>query len=567
MEDDECAESPRGRDEIAQVERENAVSATAERENAVDLASVRAMLVELQAQGKIAGDVVELVLSLLAQVCAANRDLELRVQHLLRQTFGRKTERVDPRQIALLLAELAAQPPAEAAAAPAGGDRKTEPAPVTVRAHQRRPGRNPLPDWLPREKVVLTPDSKVLVCSSCGSKKEKIGSETSELLEWVPGRFKVIEQEREKYACEGCQGEVVIGPVGEKPLDGGLPGPGLLAHVMVSKYRDHLPLNRQASMFARAGVEIADSTLAGWVAQGAELLVPVADAIHEQAIHAHVVQCDDTGFRVLDKEHAGGSKRGHIWGLLGDKVWASFKFTPSWEGERAQALVEGRKGWLQVDGYSGFDALFKAAGTELIEVGCMAHARRKYVEALKSGDARAAVPVGIFQRLYAVEAEATAGGLDPAVRLKLRAERSVALMDELGAWVAKIHPQVTPKSPLGKAFTYSLNQWEQLRRFLEDGRIQIDNNGVERELRAVAVGRKNYLFAGSDAAAERAAVLYTVIGTAVLHGVEPMAYVRDLVEKIGGTYPARHLRELLPDRWIQAHPEARLGRPGVTPTA
>ena len=564
MEGADCAESPRGRDEIAQVERENAVSATTERERAVDLASVRATLVELQAQGKD-DDVVQVVMSLLTQLCAANRELELRVQHLLRQTFGRKTERVDPRQIALLLAELAAQQPA--AAAPAEDHGKTESAPVAVRAHQRRPGRNPLPEWLPREKAVLTPSPEDLVCSHCGSKKERIGSETNELLEWMPGRFKVIEQEREKYACESCQGEVVIGPVGDKPLDGGLPGPGLLAHVLVSKYRDHLPLNRQAAMFARAGVEIADSTLAGWVQQGAELLAPVADAIHEQAMNAHVVQCDDTLLRVLDKEHAGGSKRGHIWGLIGDKVWASFKYTPSWEGDRAQALVEGRKGWLQVDGYSGFDALFNAAGADIIEVGCMAHARRKYVEALESGDTRAAVPIAIFQRLYAVEAEATAGRLDPLARLKLRTERSVALMDELGEWVAKIHPQVTPKSPLGKAFTYSLNQWRQLKRFLEDGRVQIDNNGVERELRAVAVGRKNYLFAGSDAAAERAAVLYTVIGTAVLHGAEPMAYVRDLVEKIGGTYPAKQLRELLPDRWIQAHPDAQLGRPGVTPPA
>lgn len=534
------------------------MSATTEREGSVDLESVRTTLAELQQQGKIHGDVIELVMSLLAQMCTANRDLELRVQHLLRQTFGRKTERVDPRQIALLLAELAALP-ATSESPVAASEGQQQPVPAAAQAPRRSPtGRKPLPSGLPRRKVVLTPSPEQLVCSACGAQKKRIGAETNELLEWVPGHFEVIEQEREKYACRECQGEVVIGPVGPKPLDGGLPGPSLLAHVLVSKYRDHLPLYRQRAMFARDGVEIAKSTLVDWVRQGADLLSPVADAIHEQAIGSHVLQCDDTGLRVLDEDHEGGSKKGHMWGLVGDRVWASLQYTPTWAGAQAQALVEGRKGWFQADGYKGFDALFNATGAEIIEVGCHAHARRKYVAAMDSGDARAAVPIGIYQRLYAVEAEATASGLDPSARLKLRTEKSVPLINEIGEWVAKMHPQVPPKSPLGAAFTYTLNQWKQLRRFLEDGRVQIDNNGVERELRAVAVGRKNYLFAGSDAAAERAAVLYTVICTAVLHGVEPMAYVRDLVEKIGGDYPAKLLRDLLPDRWLAANPQHRL---------
>ncbi len=528
-----------------------------------DLQTVRAVLVDLQAQGKHE-EVIEVVMSLLSQLAGSNRELELRVQHLLRQTFGRKTERLDPRQLALLLAELAAKEPAAGASVSAEGPRREEPPTVAVQAHQRRPGRNPLPAWLPREPVVLTPSPEELVCGECGSRKKRIGSEKNELLEYVPGRFKVIEQEREKYACRECQGEVVIGPVGPKPIEGGLPGPSLLTHVLVSKYRDHLPLYRQAEIYARDGVQIARSTLMDWVRHGAELLVPVAEAIHEQAIGSHVLQVDDTGLRVLDDDHPGGSKRGHLWGLLGDRVWASFRYTPTWRGEEAQKLVEGRKGFLQVDGYSGFDDLFKAPGAEIIEVGCMAHARRKYVAALDSGEIRAAVAVGLFQKLYAVEAEATKRNLDPPARLVLRSERSGPLMDELGKWIAEQHPQLPPKSPLGKALTYSLNQWKQLRRFLADGRIQLDNNGVERQLRAVAVGRKNYLHAGSDAAAERAAVLYTVIGTAVVQGVEPMAYVRDLVEKISGDYPAKRLRELLPDRWTAAHPAARLARPDAT---
>jgi hypothetical protein len=351
---------------------------------------------------------------------------------------------------------------------------------------------------------------------------------------------------------------VAIAPLPDRVIDGGRPSAGLLAHVLVAKFRDHLPLNRQVAIFGRAGVALATSTLCDWVREGAELLEPIAAAIHERALGAHALQIDDTGLRVLDRSHPDGVRRGHLWGLVGDRRWASFRYTPTWEGQAARALVEGRVGWLQADGYAGFDQLFKRPGATAIEVGCMAHVRRRFVEALEGGDLRAAIPVEKIRKLYRVERAARESGLDPPATRALRLEESKPVLDALGRWIADVYDTVTPKSPLGKALYYILARWTALVRFLEDGALEIDNNGVERALRAACVGRKNWMFAGSDDGGRRAAILYTVISTAVLFGVEPWAYVRDLLEKISSGFAQRRIAELLPDTWGPLHPEARL---------
>jgi len=321
----------------------------------------------------------------------------------------------------------------------------------------------------------------------------------------------------------------------------------------------HLPLERQAGIFRRQGIDLAPSTLGDWVADGATLLTPIAAALYAAVLEAHVLTIDDTGLRVLDRQHADGVKRGHLWGLVGDRRLVAFAYTPTWEGAAARALVATRRGWLHADGYAGFDQLFTRPGATAIEVGCWAHTRRKFVAALDAGEVHAAVPLERIRQLYALEREATAAGLDPPTRQQLRRARAAPILDQLARWVAEVHPAVPPRSPLGKAFHYLLAQWPVLRRFLEDGALPLDTNDVERALRAVALGRKNWLFAGSDAGARRAAVIYSVLGSCVLCDVEPWAYLRAVLLTLNGTsFPQSRVRELLPDVWGAAHPEARL---------
>jgi len=521
----------------------------------LDQAQVRATLLALLTGGQ-PETAVDTVLQLLTALQDHATALAQRVAQLLKQTYGRRSEQVDPAQLRLLLAALAGAPtesPAAAATAP------TLPAPPP-RAPRRPPtGRRPLPADLPREEQVHTPPERERHCAGCDQPKARIGVERSEVLEWLPATFKVIVHLREKYACPRCQDGVVIAPVPEKVIDGGRPGPGLLAHVLVAKYRDHVPLYRLAGIYARSGVALAPSTLGGWVAEGAELLTPVADAIYATVLDAHVLQIDDTGLRVLDRSHPGGVKKGHLWGLVGDGRLVAFAYTPSWEGAAARALVETRRGWLHADGYAGFDQLFTRPGATAVEVGCWAHTRRKFFEAMEAGDVRAALAVERIQQLYRLERDATVRGLDAAARLALRQAQATPIVDALGQWIADVHPQAPPRSLLGKALRYALNQWTALRRFLEDGALPLDTNGVERALRAIAVGRKNWLFAGADVGARRAAILYTLFGSCALCGVEPWAYARDVLEKVSGTtFPQSRLPELLPDRWGTDHPEARI---------
>jgi hypothetical protein len=308
-------------------------------------------------------------------------------------------------------------------------------------------------------------------------------------------------------------------------------------------------------------VELSPSTLGDWVTAAVGLLTPLSDLIFARALAAHALQIDDTKLRVLDRSDPRHVKRGHLWALVGDQRWIPFAYTETWEGKAARTLVDKRVGWLQADGYAGFAELFTRPGATAIEVGCMAHARRKFVEALKAGEARAAVAVEIFQRLYRVEREAKDHGRGPEATAALRQECSAPILDELGRWMAATHPLAPPRSPLGKAIYYTVKRWKQLSRFMEDGAVEIDNTACERALRMVALGRANWMFAGSDAGARRAAVLYTVIATAVAWGVEPWAYVRDVLEKLSGRWLNSRLPELLPDTWRDAHLEAQLPPP------
>ena len=515
----------------------------------------RGEIESLLAAGRHA-DAVELVVTLLSTLKQENDRLGVRLARLLADKFGRRSEKIPSAQLGLFLEQVLAS-------AQATPDELAEPVsmpePAPAAPPKRRAIRKPLPRHLPREVVVLEPAAADRICPVCGKEKQqRIGFETSEMLEWVPGHFKVIEIRRAKDACAECEGEISIAPPAPKPIDGGIPGPGLLADVIVRKYFDHAPLHRMRRIYARHGVDLAVSTLAGWVAAVATELEPLARLIRGHTLAAHDLKVDDTPLRVLDADKAGGSKRGHMWAYLGDRRWVTYDYTPDWSGAGPQAVLAGRKGWLQADAYAGFDRLFRGPAARLVEVGCFAHARRYYHKAL-AVDLRAAVGIAFVRRLYEVEWLADSRSCTPEERRALRDEYSRDILAKFKVWVDRMRGEAPPKSPLGQALTYTANQWDALCRFLQDGRLELDNNPVERELRSIAIGRVNWLFAGSDVGAERAAVIYTVLGTCRLHGVDPAAYLRDVLEKLAEGWPQRQIEELLPPHWAaarQSRPES-----------
>lgn len=515
-----------------------------------DLAEVREYLLHRVQEGHAGVDeILDIVLSMVVSTRLENRDMALRLAALLKHSYGRRSEKVDPNQLSLLLGQANAplvlpefpDRPATSAPKPA--------ADAPLSAPKARPGRKPLPANLPRETVVLEPPVAERVCVTCGAEKACIGSESSELIEYIPAAFKVIVQERRKYACRTCQDGVVIAAVGDKVIEKGRPGPGLIAHVVVSKYQDHCPLNRLSGIYARSGVEIPTSTLGDWVTAGADALRPLSIRIARRVLDAHVVGVDDTGLRVLDSDHEHGVKRGHMWAYVGDGQAVAFRYTPTWIAAGPASFLVSRKGIIQGDGYAGYARIVAERKGDLVLAGCWAHARRKFVEAMESGDARAAVAVELIGKMYQVERGATEDGCNPEERARRRDLFARPVLDQLGRFIAQVHPNAPPKSPLGKALTYTINQWETLKVYLGDGRVPIDNNAVERALRPICVGRKNYLFAGSDAGARRAETIYSVLGTAALVGIDPVAYIRNVLDRISRGWPGDRIDELLPDAW------------------
>ena len=537
------------------------MSGAAAGKKTTDVHGVAALLRTLLAEGQ-EEQAIALVVGLLSQLVEKNTELELRLRKALRQHFGRTSEKLSAEQLSLFLCELGQQQ--------AGADSEVT-APPSVDASEaqaRAPGaeqpwkkrkghgRRPLPSSLPREQRVHPPAPEALRCEACGRDKTRCGQEKSDTLEWVPGHFKVIEEVRPKYACRPCGDGLVVAPPADRVIEGGLPGPGLVAHVLVSKYKDHLPLHRLSGIYARHGVELRTSTLSDWVAAGADTLQPLAREVARRALASHVLQSDDTHLKVLDREHPNGLKRGHMWVYLGESTWAAFVYTPDWKQEGPLSFLEGREGWLLVDGYKGYDKLFTRPGATAVEVGCWSHARRYFVEALEAGDTRAALPLSLMGRLFEVERAASVQQVDEAERLRRRDTLSRPVTEQLGRWLADTYNREPPKSPLARACFYTLNQWKPLSRFLQDARLPLHNNASELRLREIAVGRKNYLFAGSDAGAERAACVYTLVATCMLAGVEPWAYLTDVLEKLASGWPQRRLEELLPPMWKAARAAA-----------
>lgn len=485
-----------------------------------------------------------------------------RFKQELRQRYGRRSEQISDAQLELLFelfqeqATEAKPPELSGAQAELDEAQPKEKRSEQSRKRQRRAESKDWPEDLPRETwTVPIPESEVR-CEACGETREVVGYDESEVLEYEPAVFRVRKIRREKRACRKGHDTVVRAPAPPRVVERGRLGAGLVAQILVSKYLEHTPLYRQRQIYKRCRVSLPRSTLGDAVAAACHLLEPLARRIRERAFAHDILATDDTGLLVLDKSCPKGSRRGVLWPYVAGHRWAYFAYSPTHAWKWPQEELKDYRGYLQVDGFPGYGDLFAGDDCPRTEVGCMMHARRYFVRAVDGGDLRALPAVAQIRALYAVERKAKERELGPEARRALREAEARPLLEELSKWLEAMAGRATPKSPLGRAIGYAQTRWTPLTRYLEDGRLEIDNGEVERLVRLVALGRKNFLFAGSDAGAERAAIAYTVLATSALHGVDPWAYVKDVLEKIAGDWPQREIDRLLPDRWIEEHPEA-----------
>jgi transposase len=515
-------------------------------EPAKEIAELRALLTRREAELAVAR----------AELTGARLQIEqykAQLAKLRRMQFGRSSEKLDQQinQLELMLEDLEESEAARIAPA------QREPGPSP--RERRQPVRRPLPDHLPREEIVHHPGS---VCPGCGGTRfSKIGEDVTEVLEKIPARLKVIRHIRPKLSCRCCE-RIVQVPAPDLPIEKGRPGPGLVANVVVGKYLDGLPLYRQSTILAREGVAIERATLADWVGHVAWWVMPLAELIGAQVMAAPIIHTDDTPIAVLAPGN-GRTRTGRLWAYVVDeRPWqggrppaAYYRFSPDRRGERPRDHLARFRGVIQADAFSGYEALARSAAERsgrgpprLTHAACWAHARRKFYdvfEATKSPIAEQALRrIG---ELYQIEAEIT--GQPAEMRLAARQDRAVPLLDDLRDWLSAQRRRLSAKNALARAIQYGLSRWEALVRYAGDGRLAIDNNVAERALRGIAITRKNFLFLGSEAGGERAAILYTVLESAKLNGLDPEAYLADLIDRMARGHPINHLGELLPWNW------------------
>lgn len=462
-----------------------------------------------------------------------------KIDELVRKLFGRKAERIDPNQLSLVdLAALGISSP------PAAEEPEPETAPPA--APRRRPRRRRPPKELPRRRVEHTLEEAERLCPCCKVPMEVIREEIHEQLDYLPASFEVVEHVRFVYAChKGCDEAVETAVKPPQLIEKGLPGPGLLAHVITSKYADHQPLNRLENIFSRQGVEIARSTMCDWVRAVSDHIAPLVEHMKSDVLRSYCVATDDTPVTVLTPGEK-GSRKGRLWTYVGDDEhpWTVFDYTPTRERDGPMRFLEGFEGYLQADAYSGYDEIYRTR--PVLEVGCWMHARRYFYEASQASPARPCEALAIISRLFQIEKKCKS--FSAAQRLECRKAESIPILDTMEEWLHEQTLKTPPKSALGAALTYTRNQWLALRRYAEDGRLPIDNGRSERALRLIAVGRKNWLFAGSDAGGERAARIYTLIVTCRHHRLDPFHYLLDLLRSLPET-PAEQMHELTPLAW------------------
>jgi transposase len=469
--------------------------------------------------------------------------LKLVIEKYRRMIFGRKSEKAVAQleQFELQIEELETAQAADAAELT-----RTEATPSSTETAGQRPSRKPLPDHLPREVVTHHPAQDC--CPDCGGALRNFGEDVAEMLEYIPANFKVVRHVRPKFACRQCE-RVVEAPAPARTIERGLAGPGLLAHVLVAKYADHCPLYRQSEIYAREGVELDRSTLAGWVGATSELLTPLVDALGKHVLSARKIHADDTPVPVLAPGN-GKTKTGRLWTYVRDErpagevtapaVW--FAYSEDRKGEHPRTHLKNFKGALQADAYAGFHHLYE--GGEIYEVACWAHARRKFHDIhVVHASPITTEAINRIGALYGIEEEVR--GKPIALRREIRQTRAKPLLDDMRNWMEKSLRQLSAKSETAGAIRYALSHWRALVRYVDDGLLEIDNSAAERALRAVALGRKNYLFCGSNSGGRRAAAIYSLLGSAKLNDIDPEEYLRQVLTRVA-EHLVKGIDQLLP---------------------
>ena len=475
-----------------------------------------------------------------------NEKLRFQLAVLKRARFGRSSEQLDAEiaQIELTLEDLEAS-------------QASLPAQIAVTLPPKpSPVRRPLPAHLPHEPIT---HAAPCACPGCGGELRAAGEDVAEVLEWIPGRYKVLRHIRPKFSCARCD-TIVQAPAPSRPMARGLAGPALLAHVLVSKYADHLPLYRQSQIFERDGIDLDRSTLADWVGGASTLLQPLIDTLGRYVFQAYKLHADDTPVPGLCPGR-GTTRQGRLWTYVRDDRPAGsleppavlFQYSPDRKGAWPLRHLAPFSGVLQADGYAGFDRLY---GKRIQEAACWAHVRRKFYDIhVQNASPIAAEALARISRLYAVEADIR--GHLPEERCAVRQARAGPELGSLHAWLHASLTTVSKKSELAIAMRYALSRWAALTRYRDDGRVEIDNNAAERSIRPVALGRKNWLFAGSNDGGERAAAIYSLLGTAQLNGLNIEAYLRYLFERLPD-HPVNRVDQLLPWNLITEIPTMRL---------
>jgi transposase len=468
-----------------------------------------------------------------------NREqLQNRLDQLLKRLYGPRSEKRNPLQ-PLLFAEPDEEP--TPVSAPPSVPNSTPSPTASKRGH----GRRKLPEQLRRERIEHDLTDLEKLCPCCTTPRVKIGEEISERLDYVPASLFVVEHVRPKYVCRQCAGQMAIAELPPEPITKGIPGAGLVAAVIVDKFVDHQPLHRQQQKFRREGLDLHRSTLCDWLGQSAKLLEPLYALMVAAVLRSKVIHTDDTPVRLLSEA---GALTGRLWAYLGDRShpYTVYDATASRKRDGPATFLREFNGYLQADAFGGYDCVF-ARG--VIEVACWAHARRKFVEAEKTDAALASEAIARIRALYAIESRAKE--MSAAERVALRQAESVPLMRSFGEWLEQLRTKVLPKSPLAAAIGYALNQWQALNVYLTDGDLNIDNNAAENALRGTAIGRKNWLFHGSETGGHTAAILTSFTATCKRLNINPWLYLRDVLTRIPSC-PPEQLPLLLPDAWANA---------------
>jgi transposase len=405
---------------------------------------------------------------------------------------------------------------------------------------KNHPGRMKLPEHLERREKIIEPAEDVSGC-------KKIGAEITEELEYEPGKLFVNKIIRPKYAKQNNEG-IIIAPMIERPLPKAIAGAGLLTQIVMDKYVDHLPLYRQMERFKREGINIPYSTITDWVSGSCKLILPLYEALKLLILQSNYLHADETPVKVLDRDKKGETHRGYFWVYHNSiERLILFEYQPGRGREGPQQILKDFKGHLQTDGYAVYDFFKETEDITLMH--CMAHARRMFYEAMNNDKTRAEYALRHIGILYATERKAKEQSLTTEALVELRQTESLPVLKSLGEWMKEEYTRVLPKSPIGKALNYSIERWNELMIYTTNGKLKIDNNPVENSIRPVAIGRKNYLFAGSHEAAQRSAMLYSLLGTCKLNSINPFTWLRDVLQRIP-THPINKINQLLPHRWM-----------------